>query len=270
VILLNFSAVPGTLLVIVKSAFGLEQAFGGTMGAAIVMGVRRGLFSNEAGLGSAPNVAAVAYVKHPAAQGIVQAFSVFIDTLIICSCTATIILLSGVYQPGSELKGVALTQAALAGVVGEWGRAFVSIALMLFAFTSIIYNYYLGENSLNFFSNENQMLFNAYRVLTLVLVLWGSQQDLSTVFAFADVAMGILGLVNLVALMLLFKVGLRVMRDYDQQAAAGADQPVFDAKQFSDLADACGPSAGLTAVQTQASRPTASAATAWSWPISAW
>jgi AGCS family alanine or glycine:cation symporter len=236
VILLNLSAVPGALLVIVKSAFGLEQAFGGTMGAAIVMGVRRGLFSNEAGLGSAPNVAAVAYVKHPAAQGIVQAFSVFIDTLIICSCTATIILLSGVYQPGSELNGVALTQAALAGVVGEWGRAFVSVALMLFAFTSIIYNYYLGENSLNFFSNENQMLFNAYRVLTLVLVLWGSQQDLSTVFAFADVAMGLLGLVNLVALALLFKVGLRVMRDYDQQAAAGADQPVFDAEQFSDLA----------------------------------
>jgi alanine or glycine:cation symporter, AGCS family len=236
VVLLNFSAVPGVLLVIVKSAFGLEQAFGGTMGAAIMMGVRRGLFSNEAGLGSAPNVAAVAYVKHPAAQGVVQAFSVFIDTLIICSCTATIILLSGVYQPGSELKGVALTQAALAGVVGEWGRAFVSVALMLFAFTSIIYNYYLGENSLNFFSNENKTLFNSYRVLTLMLVLWGSQQDLSTVFAFADVAMGLLGLVNLVALALLFKVGLRVMRDYDQQAAAGADQPVFDAQRFSDLA----------------------------------
>jgi AGCS family alanine or glycine:cation symporter len=235
VVLLNLPAVPGALVLIFKSAFGMEQAFGGTMGAAIMMGVRRGLFSNEAGLGSAPNVAAVAYVKHPAAQGIVQAFSVFIDTLIICSCTATIILLSGVYQPGSELKGVELTQAALAGVVGEWGRAFVSIALMLFAFTSIIYNYYLGENSLNFFSNENKTMFNAYRILTLVLVLWGSQQDLSTVFAFADVAMGFLGLVNLAALALLFKIGLRVMRDYDRQAAAGAEQPVFDAGQFSDL-----------------------------------
>ena len=133
----------------------------------------------------------------------------------------------------------------------------VIIALMLFAFTSIIYNYYLGENSLNYFSNENKTLFNGYRVLTLVLVLWGSQQDLSTVFAFADVAMGLLGLVNLVALALLFKVGLRVMRDYDQQVAAGAYQPVFDAERFSDLkidraAWVIEPEAGLSAAPARA------------------
>lgn len=124
VVVLNLGELPGVLALIVKSAFGLEPAIGGGIGAAIVMGVKRGLFSNEAGLGSAPNVAAVAYVRHPASQGIVQAFSVFIDTLIVCSCTAFIVLLGDVYQPGTgaQVGGVALTQASLAGLVGEWGR----------------------------------------------------------------------------------------------------------------------------------------------------
>jgi AGCS family alanine or glycine:cation symporter len=198
--------------------------------------VRRGLFSNEAGLGSAPNVAAVAYVRHPANQGIVQAFSVFIDTLIICSCTAFMILLSGIYSPElQESSGVALTQSALADHIGEWGRAFVSIALMLFAFSSMIYNYYLGENSLNFFSEENKTLFNGFRVLTLALVMWGSLQDLGTAFGFADVTMALLAVVNLAAVILLIKVGLRVMRDYDEQKRAGIEHPVFDPDKFADL-----------------------------------
>jgi AGCS family alanine or glycine:cation symporter len=224
------------LLLIVRSAFGLEEAFAGGLGAAIAMGVRRGLFSNEAGLGSAPNVAAVAYVRHPANQGIVQAFSVFIDTLIICSCTAFMILLSGIYSPAlQESSGVALTQSALADHVGEWGRFYVSVALMLFAFSSMIYNYYLGENSLNFFSEENKTLFNGFRVLTLCLVLWGSLQDLTTVFAFADVTMGLLAIVNLAAVLLLIKVGLRIIRDYDAQRRAGIAQPVLDPAKFADL-----------------------------------
>jgi AGCS family alanine or glycine:cation symporter len=223
-------------MLIVRSAFGLEEAFAGGMAAAIAMGVRRGLFSNEAGLGSAPNVAAVAYVRHPANQGIVQAFSVFIDTLVICSCTAFMILLSGIWNPElQEASGVALTQSALADHVGEWGRSFVSIALMLFAFSSMIYNYYLGENSLNFFSEENKTLFNGFRVLTLALVLWGSLQDLSTVFAFADVTMGLLAVVNLAAVLLLIRVGLRIIRDYDEQRRAGIAQPVFDPARFADL-----------------------------------
>ena len=236
VILYNIAAVPAAFMLILKSAFGLEEAFAGGMGAAIAMGVRRGLFSNEAGLGSAPNVAAVAYVRHPASQGIVQAFSVFIDTLIICSCTAFMILLSGIYSPElQESSGVALTQSALADHVGAWGRSFVSIALMLFAFSSMIYNYYLGENSLNFFSEENKTLFNGFRVLTLALVLWGSLQDLGTAFGFADVTMGLLAVVNLAAVVLLIKVGLRVMRDYDEQKRAGIEHPVFDAAKFADL-----------------------------------
>lgn len=234
VIGLNIQDVPAMFATIFRDAFGLEPAFAGGIGAAILMGVKRGLFSNEAGLGSAPNVAAVAFVPHPSNQGIVQSFSVFIDTIIMCTCTALIILLSGVIGSGPEIGGVDLTQTALANQVGEWGRSFVSIALLLFAFTSIMYNYYLGENSLNFFSEENKILFNGYRVLVLMLVLWGSMQDLSTVFAFADLTMGLLALVNLTALALLFKVGIRVMKDYDRQAAAGI-KPVFDPAKFSDL-----------------------------------
>jgi AGCS family alanine or glycine:cation symporter len=236
VILLNITKVPAAFALILGSAFGLEEAFAGGMGAAIAMGVRRGLFSNEAGLGSAPNVAAVAYVRHPANQGIVQAFSVFIDTLIICSCTAFMILLSGIYSPElQESSGVALTQSALADHVGEWGRGFVSIALMLFAFSSMIYNYYLGENSLNFFSEENTTLFNGFRVLTLALVMWGSLQDLGTAFGFADVTMALLAVVNLAAVILLIKVGLRIIRDYDEQRRAGIAHPVFDPDKFADL-----------------------------------
>jgi alanine or glycine:cation symporter, AGCS family len=235
VMLINIAEVPTALLLILKSAFGLEEAFAGGMGAAIAMGVRRGLFSNEAGLGSAPNVAAVAYVRHPGNQGIVQAFSVFIDALIICSCTAFLVLLSGVYTAAGETDGIVLTQASLADHVGEWGRSFVSIALMLFAFTSIMYNYYLGENSLNFFSEENKTLFTGFRVLTLALVLWGSLQDLTTVFAFADITMGLLAVVNLTAVILLIKVGLRIMRDYDEQKRAGIAHPVFDPSKFPDL-----------------------------------
>jgi AGCS family alanine or glycine:cation symporter len=236
VVLYNIAEVPAAFMLILRSAFGLEEAFAGGMGAAIAMGVRRGLFSNEAGLGSAPNVAAVAYVRHPANQGIVQAFSVFIDTLIICSCTAFMILLSGIYSPElQESSGVALTQSALADHIGEWGRAFVSIALMLFAFSSMIYNYYLGENSLNFFSEENKTLFNGFRVLTLALVMWGSLQDLGTAFGFADVTMALLAVVNLAAVILLIKVGLRVMRDYDEQKRAGIEHPVFDPDKFADL-----------------------------------
>ena len=234
---MNLPRIPEVFLLIVNSAFGLEPAVGGGIGAAIMMGVKRGLFSNEAGLGSAPNVAAVAYVPHPANQGVVQAFSVFIDTLIICSATAFIILLSGAYDPtsGADIGGVALTQVSLADHVGEWGRSFVSVALLLFGFSTILYNYYLGENSLNYFSDGNVTLFNLFRIAIVALCAWGALTDLGTVFAFADVTMGFLALANLIALLMLFKPGLRLMRDFDEQIRAGIRHPVFDAQKFADL-----------------------------------
>ncbi|MCB4320637.1 alanine:cation symporter family protein [Alcaligenes sp. 13f] len=237
VMALNIDQLGNVFTLIVKSAFGLEPAIGGGIGAAIVMGVKRGLFSNEAGLGSAPNVAAVAYVRHPASQGIVQAFSVFIDTLIVCSCTAFIILCGTVYQPGmsAEIGGVALTQSSLASHVGEWGRVFVSIALMLFGFTTVIYNSFLGENSLSWFSNNNRPLLIVYRTAVIALCGWGATNDLSTVFAFADITMGLLALTNLFALVMLFKPGLRLMRDYDAQIQANVIEPEFKAVHFADM-----------------------------------
>ncbi|ELR97731.1 sodium:alanine symporter family protein [Gloeocapsa sp. PCC 73106] len=235
VLIRNITEVPGAIAFIIRSAFGLEQAIAGGLGVALIYGIKRGLFSNEAGLGSAPNVAAVAYVRHPVDQGIIQSFSVFIDTIIMCTCTATVILLSSVYQPGDTTGGILLSQSAMAEHVGGWGRAFMSIALLLFAFTSIIYNYYLGENSLNFFSEGNKLIFNAFRILTLVLIIWGAVQDLSTVFGFADITMGLLALVNIYALFKLANVGLKVMRDFDRQVKNGVKQPVFNISKFPDL-----------------------------------
>lgn len=235
VIGVQFEHVPQMLMTIVKSAFGLDEVFGGLIGSAIVMGVKRGVFANEAGLGSAPNVAAVADVQHPVAQGVVQAFSVFLDTFVICTCTALLILLSGFYTPGFEGDGIALTQNSLAAVVGDWGKLFISVALALFVFTSILYNYYLGENSLRFLLGENRKALIGYRALVLALILWGAVEDLGTVFAFADITMTLLAFVNLIALAMLFKVGLRILQDYDAQRKAGIDTPVFDSSQFPDL-----------------------------------
>ncbi|MEE4303232.1 MAG: alanine/glycine:cation symporter family protein [Wenzhouxiangella sp.] len=231
---INYAEVPGVLALIVKSAFGLEEAVGGGIGAAIMMGVRRGLFSNEAGLGSAPNVAAVAFVPHPVNQGIVQSFSVFIDTAIICTATALIILISGIHETSGVDDGIVLTQLALQDHVGPWGETFVSVILTLFAFSSILYNFYLGENSSSWMTPDNPVFFIVFRLLMLVLILWGSMQDLTTVFSFADLTMALLAVFNLIALALLMKVGFRLMNDYDQQWRAGK-VPVFDPDKFPDL-----------------------------------
>ena len=234
VVLFNIGQLPAALGLIVKSAFGLEQAIGGGIGAAITMGVRRGLFSNEAGLGSAPNVAAVAYVPHPVNQGIVQSFSVFIDTAIICSATAFLILMSGAHEISGVDNGVVLTQLALAQFIGPLGQTFVSVVLVLFAFSSILYNFYLGENATHWINPDNKILFVVFRVLMLVLILWGSMQDLTTIFSFADLTMALLALVNLLALALMIKVCFRLMADYDQQIKKGLS-PVFDPSKFPDL-----------------------------------
>ncbi|NVJ60385.1 MAG: alanine:cation symporter family protein [Gammaproteobacteria bacterium] len=234
VIGMNIENVPSALWHIVKSAFGIEQAIGGGLGTAILVGAQRGLFSNEAGLGHAANVAAVAYVKHPAEQGIVQSFSVFVDTMILCTVTALIILLSGVTSD-PEMGGVTLTQLALSEHIGDWSGVFVTVALTLFAFTTILYLYYLGENALNFFSNENKWLFNIFRIVVIVQIIWGSGQELNEIFALGDLAVGLLALSNLIALAFLAKKGFAVLRDYDNQIASGKDTPVFNAKDHPEL-----------------------------------
>ncbi|NVJ54022.1 MAG: alanine:cation symporter family protein [Campylobacteraceae bacterium] len=222
VIALNLEKIPGLIDMIVTEAFNPSSAIGGGIGAVILQGAKRGMFSNEAGLGSAPNVAAVAYVAHPVQQGIVQSFSVFIDTIILCSCTAFIILLSGVYTPGQEgVEGVLLTQNALIEHIGPFGGYFVTVALFLFGLSSMLYNYYLAENSLNFFSKGNSTLFNGFRVLCVALIVWGSFQDLSSIFSFADLSMGLLAVINLIVIAILYKPVLRLIKGYERQLKEG-------------------------------------------------
>ena len=236
IIVLNIGEIPAVLAMIVKNAFGIEEAVGGGMGAAVAQGLRRGLFSNEAGLGSAPNVAAVAYVRHPMNQGIVQALSVFIDTILICSCTAFVILLGDVYVAGAEgIEGVALTQQSLVSHVGEWSQYFLTVAILLFAFSSIIYNYYLGENALTVFT-ESEMSRHVLRVLIIILVFLGATAPAATaVFFFSDPMMGVLAVVNLLALTMLFPIGMRLLNDFRGQLAAGIENPTFNPEKFADL-----------------------------------
>ncbi len=236
IILFNITELPGVFATIVKNAFGFDSVVGGGMGVAIAQGLRRGLFSNEAGLGSAPNVAATAYVHHPMSQGIVQALSVFIDTIVICSCTAFIILLSDVYVPGAEkIDGVVLTQQSLVSQVGAWSQYFLTAAILLFAFSSIIYNYYLGENALMVFT-ESAISRHIFRIAIIgVIFLGASAPGATSVFFFSDPMMGVLAVVNLIALLMLFPIGMRVLKDFTDQLKEGTDPPVFDPKKFPDL-----------------------------------
>ncbi len=236
IILINIGSVPGVIVSIVSNAFGLEEAVGGGMGAALAQGLRRGLFSNEAGLGSAPNVAATADVRHPISQGITQSFSVFIDTIFICSCTAFIILLSDVYVPGAEgVDGIVLTQQSLVSHLGEWSQYLLSLMILLFAFSSIIYNYYLGENALTTIT-KSPMALNGLRVVIIGIVFLGATAPGATaVFFFSDPMMGILAVVNLVVIMMLLPTALRILKDFRAQLAAGVERPVLNPDDFPDL-----------------------------------
>jgi len=236
VILMNIGEIPSVIARIVSGAFGYEEAIAGGMGAAIAQGLRRGLFSNEAGLGSAPNVAATALVRHPVSQGITQSFSVFIDTIVICSCTAFIILLGDVYVPGAEgVDGVVLTQQSLASHFGDWSRYALTAAILLFSFSSIIYNTYLGENALAAITSSSSAII-VLRLLILALVFLGAAAPGATaVFFFSDPMMGILALVNLVAILMLFPIAMRVVTDFRAQLKAGVARPIFDPAKFPDL-----------------------------------
>lgn len=236
IIVMNITGVPGVIYTIVTNAFGLQEAVGGGMGAALAQGLRRGLFSNEAGLGSAPNVAATADVRHPISQGITQSLSVFIDTIIICTCTALIILLGDVYSPGAEgVDGVVLTQQSLAFHLGDWTSYFLTGAVLLFAFSSIIYNYYLGENALSSMTS-NTMALHGLRIAVMAVVFLGATAPSATaVFFFSDPLMGVLAVVNLLALMMLFPTVKRILDDFKEQLSQGIERPVFDPAKFPDL-----------------------------------
>ncbi|MBR9787469.1 MAG: alanine:cation symporter family protein [Vibrionaceae bacterium] len=236
VIIMNIAELPGVIATIVKNAFGIEEVVGGGMGAALANGLRRGLFSNEAGLGSAPNVAATADVSHPISQGITQSLSVFIDTIVVCSCTAFVILLGDVYVPGAEgVDGVVLTQQSLVSHLGHWAQYYLTGAILLFSFSSVIYNYYLGENALTFMSQRKSSV-HILRIAVIAIVFVGAVAPGATsVFFFSDPMMGILAIVNLLALIMLFPTAMRLLKDYREKLAAGAEHPEFNPDEFPDL-----------------------------------
>ncbi|MFT9598030.1 alanine/glycine:cation symporter family protein [Mesobacillus sp.] len=232
IVIMNFSEIPSMFSLIIKNAFGLQEVVGGGMGAAVMMGIKRGLFSNEAGMGSAPNAAATAAVTHPVKQGLIQTLGVFTDTLLICTATAFIIIMSGEYT-NTDLDGIQLTQAALTAHVGSWAPAFVGGAIFLFAFTSIIGNYYYGETNIGFIKESATALF-IYRLAVMGMVLFGSVAELAIVWNLADLFMGIMALINLVAITLLAKIAMAALKDYREQRKEGKD-PVFYADSIEGL-----------------------------------
>lgn len=233
VIGVNFTEVPAVFMLIIKNAFGIEQAAGGGIGAAIMMGVKRGLFSNEAGMGSAPNAAATATVSHPVKQGFIQALGVFFDTLVVCTATAFIILLSGAYKTSSHLEGIELTQAAMSDHFGTWAGIFLAVAIFLFAYSSIIGSYYYGEANIEFIHKSKAALF-IYRMFTVGMVIFGAVASFQMVWSLADLAMGLMALVNLVAIALLGKIAFKALHNYIEQRKKGVD-PVFYADDIKGL-----------------------------------
>ena len=234
IIIMNIELIPHVLKVIITSAFGLEQGVGGAIGATIMNGVKRGLFSNEAGEGSAPNVAAAATVSHPVKQGLIQALGVFTDTLLVCSCTAFVILISGLYST-PELNGIALTQAALNSEIGTFGPTFIAIAILLFAFSSIIGNYYYGEANIRFMTSSNTVL-TVYRVFSGgVLVMFGAMASIEIVWNLGDLCMALLTACNLVAIVSLGKYAFRLLEDYRQQKRSGIKEPTFHRSQMPEI-----------------------------------
>lgn len=221
VMLLNLEKLPGVLGIILSDAFSLRNLAGGALGATIMTGARRGLFSNEAGMGSAPNAAATANTSHPVKQGYVQTFSVFVDTLIICSCTAFIVLLAD-YQAFPGLEGIALTQKALTQELGSFGDYFISASVLLFAFTSIIGNYYYGQANVEFLT-RNRLVMAFFRTGVSVMVLLGAILQLKLVWNMADLFMTVMALLNIYAIFRLRRQVLDVLADYRRQKKAGLD-----------------------------------------------
>ena len=232
VLVVNIVHIPGLFMSIIEAAFGLKQAVGGAIGVAMLQGIKRGLYSNEAGMGSAPNAAATSNVSHPVKQGLLQAFGVFVDTILICSATGFIVLLYPEYNTIGE-KGIKLTQLALSHSVGNWGAGFITLCIFLFAFSSLVGNYYYGEANLEFLTKSKTSML-VFRVLTVACVYLGSVASLGLVWDIADVSMGIMALMNIVVIAILSPKAVAIIKDYIRQRKEGKN-PVFRAKDIPGL-----------------------------------
>lgn len=233
VVITNITAFTGVIATIVKNAFGVEQVVGGGLGSIIIIGAKRGLFTNEAGMGSAPNAAATAHVSHPAKHGFIQTLGVFFDTFIVCTSTAFIVLLYSLTPKGD---GIQVTQAALNHHIGSWTPTFVAIAMFLFAFSSVVGNCYYGETNIEFIKTSKTWL-NIYRIAVIAMVVYGCLADFQLVWDMADLFMGIMALINLIVITLLSNVAYKVYKDYAKQRKQGLD-PVFKAKNIPGLKNA--------------------------------
>lgn len=236
VVISNYQQIPQVFALIIGSAFGFKEATVGIF-AGLLVGAQRGLFSNEAGMGSVPNAAATADVSHPVKQGLVQSLGVFFDTIIICSATAFVILLTNVYQTAGEgVDGVALTQASLSELIGSWAVPFIAIAIFFFSFTSLVGNYYYGETNLAFIK-EGTIWLQVYRLLVVAMVVFGSLAAIELVWSLADVFMAFTTVVNLLAILLIGGISFAVISDYQSQRQQGKN-PVFKSKNIPGLKNA--------------------------------
>jgi len=232
VIVLNFKTIPSIFVLIFENAFGIKEFAAGGLGFTIMQGIKRGLFSNEAGMGSAPNAAATATVSHPVKQGLTQTLGVFTDTIVICTCTAFIVLISGDYA-GTTLTGIELTQTALTSQIGVVGTYFLAICTFLFAFSSIVGNYYYGQTNIEFIS-ENKAILNIFRSFVVLTVFIGSLASIDLVWNLADLFMAFMAVINLIAILFLGKYAFAALEDYSRQKKAGKD-PIFKASTIPGL-----------------------------------
>lgn len=217
---LHITELPAVLEVILQNAFDFNAIAGGLAGSAVVIGIKRGLFSNEAGMGSAPNASASADVSHPVKQGLVQVISVFIDTLLICSSTAMMLLVSGVEGVSGVLDGIPYVQAAISANVGEWGIHFITFSIFAFAFSSLVGNYYYAESNILFIKNNKKLLFG-FRLTCVLAIFLGAQADFTLVWNLADITMGFMAIVNIIVIFLLGKIALKALDHYEQQRRLG-------------------------------------------------
>ncbi len=232
VIVLRFDQIPTVLGMIFSGAFSAKAALGGGIGITVIQGVKRGLFSNEAGMGSAPNAAASADTDHPVRQGLIQSFGVYIDTLIICSATAFIILVSGIELDPSATDGISVTMNALAEVVGNWAIYFLLIAIFFFAFSSILGNYYYAQSNIEFMSEKKESV-KYFKFIVLFMIFFGSVASSDIVWALADLFMGSMAILNIIAIIRLNKQAFFLLDDYEQQLKDGKN-PVFDSSKYEE------------------------------------
>ncbi|WP_251231716.1 alanine/glycine:cation symporter family protein [Adlercreutzia aquisgranensis] len=231
----NLGEIPAVFSTMFASAFNFQSIAGGFAGSVVMLGIKRGLFSNEAGMGSAPNAAATASVSHPCKQGLVQSLSVYIDTLVICTCSAMMVMVFYVQNPAAAeaLNGMPLVQMAVNNSVGEMGIHFMTFAIFAFAFSSLIGNYFYAESNFRFIT-KNRWALLVFRVLCLAFIYYGAVNSFDLAWNLADIFMGFMAIVNLIAILLLGKWALRALDDYTAQRKAGKD-PVFVAEHIQGL-----------------------------------